>query len=41
MTDAEKLRLLADWFDMKYPHDTNPEVQQDLRRIANKLECQP
>lgn len=36
--DAEKLRLLADWFDNR---DDNPdtEVQEDLRRIAKTLEC--
>ena len=37
VTDSEKLRLLADWFDMKYPNDKNPEVQNDLRRIADNL----
>ena len=36
-TDSEKLRLLADWFDMKYPNDKNLEVQNDLRRIADNL----
>ena len=39
LTDSEKLRLLADWFDMKYPNDKNPEVQNDLRRIADKLDA--
>lgn len=39
MTDSEKLRLLADWFDMKYEGiDQTDEVQNDLRRIADKLE---
>ena len=39
VTDSEKLRLLADWFDMKYPNDKNPEVQDDLRRIADNLDA--
>jgi len=34
LSDAEKLETLAAWFDMKYPNDPNPEVQNDLRRIA-------
>ena len=38
VSDSEKLRLLADWFDAKFPNDPNPEVQNDLRKIANKLE---
>lgn len=38
MTDAEKLRCVADWIDKKYPNDLNPEVQMDLRRIANYIE---
>ena len=25
------LRLLADWFDARFPNDTNPEVQSSLR----------
>ena len=37
-TDGEKLRLLADWFDVRYPEDPTPEVQNDLRRIAKKLD---
>ena len=40
LTDSEKLRLLADWFDMKYPNDKNPEVQNDLRRIADNLDAE-
>lgn len=37
MTDSEKLRFLAEWFDKNH---TSPykEVQHDLRRIADKLE---
>lgn len=38
MTDAEKLRKVADWIDSKYPDDPDPEVQTDLRRIAELLE---
>ena len=38
VTDSEKLRLLAEWFDLKYPNDKNPEVQNDLRRIADNLD---
>ena len=39
MTDSERLRVLADWFD-KSPQwsPENNEVQQDLRRIADELE---
>ena len=39
MTDAEKLRKLAEWFDEKYPNDQNPEIQDDLRDMANRLEA--
>ena len=42
MTDADKLRALADWFDARDDRDPNPwtsrEVQRDLRRIAKTLE---
>jgi len=38
LTDAQKLRLLADWFDTKYPNDPNTQVQTDLRRIAANIE---
>lgn len=34
----EKLRKLADWFDVKYPDDPNPEVQNDLRKLADQLD---
>jgi hypothetical protein len=43
-TDSEKLRLLAKWFDLKqyyewaWPGSDSREVQEDLLRIANKLE---
>jgi DNA-binding transcriptional MerR regulator len=35
--DADKLRTLADWLDMKYPSE-NKEVQEDLRRIADQVD---
>ena len=38
-TDSKKLRLLADWFDAKWPNDPNPEVQKFLRELADKIEC--
>jgi hypothetical protein len=40
-TDAEKLRLVADWFDIvtvQHPEWTGKDVQRDLRRIADELE---
>ncbi len=37
MKDSEKLRMLADWIDVKYPDDADPEVQKDLRRIASRI----
>lgn len=43
-SDSNKLRLLADWFDLpsiqaKHPNWSNLDtVQQDLRRIADRLE---
>lgn len=42
MTDSEKLRRLADWFDRspKTMSTKNGEVQRDLRRIADDLERQ-
>lgn len=38
-SDAEKLRLLADWFDMydSIRENKNNEVQRDLRRIASNI----
>ena len=33
----EKLSFLADWIDAKYPNDSNPEVQEDLRAWARAL----
>ena len=33
-----RLRLLADWLDEAYEEDTNPEVQEDLRKWADLLE---
>ena len=41
MNDADKLRALADWLDQedaKAGRTNENEVQQDLRRIAAKLE---
>jgi len=35
---TKKLRLLADWFDHKYPDNPNKEVQEDLRELANSLD---
>ena len=32
----EKLELLADWIDLHFPDDENPEVQNDLRAMATK-----
>jgi len=45
MTDYQKLRTIADWFDVNHPSQDN-EVQKDLRRIADLLEqktfnCKP
>ena len=40
MTDGEKLRKLADWFDLydKNHEIVNNEVQEDLRRMADRLD---
>lgn len=35
--DSTKLRTLADWFDVTQTSEDN-EVQEDLRRIAERLE---
>jgi len=37
LPDPDKLEILARWFDMQYPADTNPEVQTDLREWAKKI----
>ena len=37
-TDGDKLRLIADYFDVKYPDDPTPYVQNDLRRMADRLD---
>ena len=37
MTDSDKLRLLADWFDKTDP-SLDKEVQIDLRRIADNID---
>ena len=45
MTDAEKLRHLAEWFGVlgpeTYDPDVREEVQADLRRIADLLDAVP
>jgi len=49
MTDAQKLRLLADWFDVydartptyEWPLEPGDDVQECLRRIADQLENKP
>ena len=38
MTNPEKLRALADWFDKRDKESGSNEVQQDLRAIADELE---
>lgn len=35
LPDPDKLDLLADWIDAKFPDDPHPEVQADLRAWAN------
>ena len=43
LTDADKLRILADWHDVqddKKEFSGEREVQRDLRRIADALEAQ-
>jgi len=46
MTDAEKLEILADWFDandklkVTIGYESSNEVQDDIRRIANQLESE-
>jgi len=37
LPDAGKLRALADWIDLKFPNDSNPEVQRDLRSWADAI----
>ena len=37
-TDGNKLRFLADWFDIRYPKNLTPGVQNDLRRMAKRLD---
>ena len=34
LPDPEKLDMLAEWFDARYPNDPYPEVQIDLRMWA-------
>lgn len=40
-SDADKLRMLADWFDHKDDEAgvTGSEVQSDLRRIAEAIDA--
>lgn len=33
-----RLRSLADWIDIKYPYDPEPEVQSDLRKWADTID---
>ena len=37
LPDADKLELLAEWIDAKYPDDLKPEAQDDLRLWANRI----
>lgn len=37
LPDPGKLWALADWIDAKYPDDSNPEVQRDLRSWARSI----
>ena len=40
MNDAEKLRMLAHWFDLldaELDGDTDPEIQDFLRKIADTM----
>lgn len=37
LPDPLKLNVLAAWFDCRFSHDPNPEVQTDLRKWANKI----
>lgn len=34
---GRKLSTLADWIDLRFPNDRDPEVQADLRRWGNQL----
>jgi len=35
--NPSKLEFLAEWIDAKYPGDLNPEMQNDLRRMAREM----
>ena len=37
MNWPQKLRMLADWIDMKRPDYKSDEVQQDLRKLADLI----
>ena len=39
MSDGDKLRFLAHWLDQKYPDNPNNDVQEDLRRMAFKMDA--
>ena len=39
MSDGDKLRFLAHWFDKKYPDNPDNDVQEDLRRMAFKMDA--
>lgn len=36
--DTQKLRALAQWLDLKFPRDVDPQVQNDLRRWADIID---
>lgn len=33
----DKLELLAEWIDSKYPNDPNPEVQEEIRQWVKNI----
>lgn len=37
LPDPNALEILADWLDLQYPNDRNPEIQCDLRLWASNL----
>lgn len=37
LPNPAKLDLLADWVDLRYPNDPDPQVQADLRRWARNI----
>jgi hypothetical protein len=38
MTDSEKLKLLAEWFYLRFPQCDRDDVQRDLLQIARRIE---